>query len=339
MNIIDERNIRTIKRKMKKKEFDDMITLSVPESGQTVRLLDEGMVVDSAGNPWFYIMKGTLQKYLDNLPDDYEGSINLGHMQFATFPIILGKWNKKDLSLVDIGDGRMGLNVNLRLDNDSLLVKELRRMPYELGVSAEFSFSVNEEYSEMYQLEILDEIFIKDFAIVGEAGNVGSSNITLKGDTKVNVKELLQVLHTEEEPKDITDLNNLLDKALSTEEVAEEVTEEETEEVEETSEEEVTEETEEVSEEAETETEEAEAEEPAEEFNLSAIMGIINDLRADNENLRSQLADVQAKLSAKESAEKDFLEKFKGLSVSIREEKKPVEVKHQIGMTNGIGEL
>ena len=48
MNIIDEREKRTIYRKLKKKEFDEILTLSV-DSGIKVRLLDEGTVVDAYG--------------------------------------------------------------------------------------------------------------------------------------------------------------------------------------------------------------------------------------------------------------------------------------------------
>lgn len=346
MNIIDERNIRTIKRKIKKKEYDEMITLAVPESGQTVRLLDEGMVVDSAGNPWFYIMKGTLAKYMDALPDDYEGSINLGHMQFATFPLILGKWTKKDLSLVDIGDGRMGLDVNLRLDDESFLVKELKRMPYDLGVSAEFTYHRNDRLTEEYNLEILDEIFIGDFAIVGEAGNVNSSNITLKGDTTVDFEKLLAKLQGKETDS-ISELNDLMDKALSAEEVVEEVTEEAAEETAEETAEEVTEETteevtEETTEEVTEEATEEESEEPEGDNALAGILSIMNDLRVENERLTAENSRLQAQLDASKKAEKDFIEKFKNLSVSIREEKKPekpAEKHHQFGMTNGIGEL
>ena len=76
MNIIDERDVRTVYRKLRKKEYDDMLTLSVSRE-EEVRLLDEGMVVDAYGSPLFYIMKGTLEKYLEALPDDYVGSINL----------------------------------------------------------------------------------------------------------------------------------------------------------------------------------------------------------------------------------------------------------------------
>ena len=159
----------------------------------------------------------------------------------------------------------------------------------------------------------------------------------------MKANELITLIHeSEKEVSTIETLNDLIDKQLSTEEAAEETVEETVEEeVTEESAEETTEETEEeATEETVEETEEAPAEE-GNDINLSTIMTIIGDLRAENENLRTQLADAQAKLSAKNKAEKDFIEKFKNLSVSIREEKKPEKPveRHSIGMTNGIGEL
>ena len=137
----------------------------------------------------------------------------------------------------------------------------------------------------------------------------------------------------------INELNDIIDKALSAEEtteVAEETSEEAEEETEEeTSEEETTEE-----ESAEEETPEEEAGEPEADTNLSAVMGILNDLRADNERLREENQNLTAQLATKNKTEKEFIEKFKNLSVSIREDEKPAEKKHhQLGMTNGIGEL
>lgn len=348
MNIIDERNIRTIHRKMKKAEYDSMIQLAVPTEGQTVRLLDEGMVVDSGGYPWFYIMKGTLDKYMAALPDDYEGSINLGHMDFAHFPFILGKWNKSDLSLVDIGDGRKALDVNLRLDNESFLVKELRRMDYDMGVSAEFTFNIDSELSDQYGIEMIDEVFIKDFAIVGEAGNVNSSGIQLKtkGDgtvTESEFKTFLSSLKKKDEVTDLKTLNALMEEAITSnqEEVAETETEEASEEIAET--EEVAEETAETTEETSEEVAEETAEETPKEgetMTLAVIADMIKDLREENANLREQLAQVQGQLAAKEASEREFVDKFKNLSVSIREEQKPVvKTPSKIGMTNGIGEL
>lgn len=338
MNIIDERNIRTIKRKIKKKEYDDMMTLSVPETGQRVRLLDEGMVVDSVGNPWFYIKKGTLQKYMNALPDDYEGSINLGHMDFATFPFLLGKWNKSDLTLVDIGDGRQGLDVNLRLDPESFIVKELKRADYDFGVSAEFGFTLDEAATEKYQLEIIEEIFIRDFAIVGEAGNVNSSNITLKGGTQVTIKELNAMLENEQNnPEDLSSLNDLLDKALSTEETKEEEVADESEETETT--EETTEAEAAADDDGAEDTEDEQFEEEEGSVNLAAVMDLIQEQRDEIKALKEQLAEKNAQLAAKTKDEEAFMKKFKTLTSLVREDKEPEVKPHKIGMTNGIGEL
>lgn len=192
-NLIKKIEERYTKRKKAKRKYDNAVSLSSKKEGeektfklaastkgQSVRLLDEGVVLYGDGEPWFYIMKGSLKSYYDSLSDDYVGSINLGHMDFASFPYLIGKWTKKDLTLVDIGDGRMGLDVKLNLDEESLFVKELRRKDYSVGVSAEFSYTVDWESSDLLRLEVLDSININDFAIVGEAGNVNSGGIFLK---------------------------------------------------------------------------------------------------------------------------------------------------------------
>ena len=325
MNIIDERNIRTVHRKLRKKEYDELIQLSVTRDDD-VRLLDEGMVVDAYGNPLFYIMKGTLQKYLDALPNDYEGSINLGHMDFATFPILLGKWRKEDFSLVDTGDGRMGLNVRLHLDEDNFLVKELRRAEYDLGVSAEFGYHVNSEFSEKYGIEILDEIFISDFAIVGEAGNVNSSGIRLKGDKMaIDVKDLTAALEGGETP-DLAEVNKKLDALIEKAEAPEEAPAEEPAE--------------------EAPAEEPKAEEPVEEpveeekpeADLSAVLKAVEDLQAQVAELKEKNEALNAELSAKRKAEADFIEKFKSLSVSLATERVAKEEVVENVYSDGIGE-
>lgn len=344
MNIIDERDVRTVYRKLRKKEYDDMLTLSVSRE-EEVRLLDEGMVVDAYGSPLFYIMKGTLEKYLEALPDDYVGSINLGHMDFATFPFLLGQWTKKDFSLVDIGDGRKGLNVRLRLDEDSFIVKELRRADYTLGVSAEFGYHLNEQFTREYGIEILDEVFISNFAIVGEAGNVNSSGIQLKGDKMaVNVKDLAAALESSEKP-DLTEINKKLDALLEKADEApvEELVEEP---VQEPQEELVVEEAEEVAavhqddaqesaEAAEEATEEAE-EEPT--VDLSAILETVKSLQDEVQALKEQNQTLSAELSAKRKAEAEFIEKFKGLSVSLATERPATKEVVKNVYTDGIGE-
>ena len=340
MNIIDERDVRTIHRKLKKKEYDEIITLST-DNDDYVRLLDEGMVVTAQGTPDFYIMKGTLQKYLDALPDDYEGSINLGHMPFATFPILLGSWTKEDFRLVDIGGGRKGLDVKLNLDEENLLVKELRRAKYDLGVSAEFSFERNEELTEDYGLLMIDSIFIRDFAIVGDAGNVNSMGIQLKGDS-MDFKKVMSLLGDD---ADLNKVNDILDKLTEEKElkVTEEVTEEveETEEVSEEKDLEASEETEEVSEEEEVELsseEESEEKSEEEEITLATVMEAINGLNERIKTLEAEKADLEQKLSAKEQSEAEFVQKFKKLGVALSTERtEPVVEHNEVSFTDGFG--
>lgn len=339
MNIIDERNTRTVYRKLKKKEYDEVMKLSVGQT-EKVRLLDEGMVVDASGNPLFYIKKGVLRAYLDTLPDDYVGTINLGHMDFATFPFILGTWRKSDLSLVDIGDGRQALYVDLHLDEESSIVKELRRQDFTLCVSAEFTFHVDERNSKKFGLEILDKIFIRNFAIVGEAGNVNSSDIRLQGGEGMTMKELTAAIETAETPN-LEEVNKKLDALLEAEhEAAEEPVVEETpaeeEKVEEPAEEPAAEEA----------AAEEVAEEPAEEEQeeaLSAITSVMENLAKENAELRAQNEKLTAKLAARDKAEQDFLERFKKLNVSVSStESVTVEVEEptiQNVFTDGIGEI
>lgn len=330
MNIIDERDVRTIHRKLKKKEYDEIMKLSTSD-GQVVRLLDEGMVVRSDGSPDFYIMKGTLQKFYDSLEDDYEGSINLGHMDFATFPILLGKWAKKDLSLVDIGNGRQGLDVNLRLDEDSLLVKELRRATYDLGVSAEFTFTRNEEATEEMGLLIIDSLRIWDFAIVGDAGNVNSMGIRLKGEN-MDIKDVIALMNKD----NLSEINDALDEALESKELAaEEAVEETVEEAAEEKELEV-EEVEETEETKELDVEEDDDDDEDETLNLATVMETLGQLTSRIEKLEAEKADLETKLSAKNKSEADFVEKFKKLTSVLAESKEPVVVE-QASFTDGIG--
>lgn len=346
MNIIDEREKRTIYRKLKKKEFDEILTLSV-DSGIKVRLLDEGTVVDAYGSPLFYIKKGVLKSFYDGLSEEYVGSINIGHTDLATFPErIVGTWKKSDLSLVDIGEGRQGLDVELKLMDEHPLVKALKQLPFSLGVSAEFGYHIDEAASENYGLEILDGVNIYDFAIVGEAGNVNSSGIQLKGG--IMTKNLSELLGEDYKGTDLTELNSKLasiigdapeaeEPAEEPVEAAEEAVEPEVEEVPEAEEEAVEEPAEELVEEA--------AEEPSEDdVDLSAVFEELNRRIAEQDEkiaaLETQLAEREVQLAARIASEKEFVNKFKNLSVSLTVEKKqePV-VESKTSYTDGIGEL
>lgn len=330
MNLIDERDKRTVRRKIAKKEWDEMIQLSAKDS-ETVRLLDEGAIVMSNGQIDFYIQKGTLEKFYNDLDDDYEGTINLGHMDFATFPIILGTWRKSDLHLVDIGDGRKALDVDLHLDYDNPLVKALSMMPYTLGTSAEVHVHVNKEASNELGIEIVDDLFIHDFAIVGDAGNVNSSGIKLKGGTKVTLKELTDKLGVSEE-----EVLNAVDETIEKEEeVAEAASEVEPVVEVETPEEE----------EKELEATEEVVEDETDKM-LSVMSDVIEKLSAKVDTLTSQVIDLttqleqkEKELAAKDEKAKSYGEKFKNLYASLADDEPVVETKKEVLRTDGIGEF
>ena len=338
-DLIKDRDKRTAKRKLKKEKFDSMFSLAADTDANSIRLLDEGMVTYGDGSPYFYIKKGTLANLVENMRDDYVGSINLGHMDFARFPFILGTWKKKDLKLVDIGNGRKGLDVTPHFDNDSMFIKEMKRLPYDLAVSAQFSAHMDLAATEEYGVEVIDEIYPKDFnfAIVGEPGNVNSAGLRLavKGET-MTLEELSAAI--EQNPTDLDGLNALLsdetaeaapkavEEAVEAPKTVEGAVDETAKEaVKETHAEETAEaavkpqETAEEPETVEVEQSTAEAEKAAEEA-PDALTEALNAIEAANARiteLEAQVESLTAQLAAKKKSEQEFLGKFKNLSVAL----------------------
>ena len=385
-DLIEKRDERTRKRKQVKRKMDSIIGLSyhdkdkhvlsltaeaIKMSDSKARLIDEGYIDNG-----FVIKKGTLEKYLNgqnqyvrgwefdgehykqtevlNLNSDFEGSVNLGHIDFATLPIELGHWTKDDLTLVEIENDRHALDVQLHLDEESVFIKELKRQKHDIGISAEFWVHQNEEDTEKlsetlgYYLPVFDEIFIFAYGLVGECGNVNSSGLELnskESDMPTNIEELEIGTVTEvdidalEEPIEAEELDAETEVEIPpTEKAAEEPVEEsvETEEVSEASEE--VEETEEEAEEA--PSEEAEVEETAEDDSdddeddseeADALEAALTPLREQIEMLtntnkalleeNTSLKKTNRKLSNKLKAEKirkeAFIENVKGLSIEL----------------------
>lgn len=350
-DLLKDRDKRTAKRKMDKKAWDKQFDLSA-DSKNSIRLLDEGMVTYSDGSPLFYIKKGTLSKLVSSMKDEYVGSINLGHMEFSRFPFILGTWKKKDLSLVDIGDGRQALDVVPHFDHDSVFINELKRLPYDVAVSAEFRCHIDWELTERYGVEVVDEIYPENFnfAIVGEPGNVNSAGLklALKGEN-MSLEELSAAIEAREATS-IADLTAMLDDSSAEETVELEVTPEAVEEA--------VEEPEEAAEEAVEEAAEApeEASEPeAGEITLESVMADVEALRAQNEALTEQIAalnesitsltaerdEARESLAAAQETERNFLEKFKTLklvSTAIPKPAKEAKVASKAAFTDGFGE-
>lgn len=356
-DLIKDRDKRTAKRKMDKAKFDAMFDLSV-DNPYRIRLLDEGMVTYSDGSPYFYIKKGTIAKLVENMSENYVGSINLGHMEFSKFPFILGTWKKKDLVLVDIGDGRMALDVNPHFDNDSMFIKELKRLPYDIAVSAEFSAHTDWGLTQNFGIEVIDEIYPDNFnfAIVGEPGNVNSAGVrlALKGED-MTLTELSAAI--EESSNDLSKLTSMLaddvheespvelaveENAQTSEEVeaTELAVEEKTEEaVEVTEHEEAVAEPESAGEEvseAETTDVALETEDAPDVF--SELLEKMTVLTSRLDSLEAENASLREKLSAKQKEEEDFANKFKNLTISLTKERpkqKPVPAK---AYTDGFGE-
>lgn len=380
-NLIDERDKRTSVRKKIKKKMDSIIGLSYHDedksvmslsanvmklSDASIRLLDEGYFDNG-----FVIKKGTLEKFLNgknenvrgyeldedgyhkrtdvlNLSDSFTGTVNLGHMDFSSFPFIIGEWKKEDLTLVEIENDRHALDVNLRLDEESVFVKELKRQPHDIGVSAEFYYHISSEDTEAlsdmlgYYMPVIDEVFIFAYGLVGECGNVNSSGLELKGE--IEMPEETKVLAVDEEIEEVVT---------------------ETEEIEETIEEvsEVSEETAEVDEEAvelsdEVEADEAEdgeegEDEEANEFDAVAeayneLNARVETLEAENASLKESIEALKktnrrlsAKLQKEKEKKEEFFAKAKGISVKLNiNEDKPEEpvAKKAFAFGDGIGD-
>ena len=367
-NLIDERNERTRNRKKRKRKMDSIIGLSKDDERQfitlsstvkladsRIRLLDEGFCDNG-----FVIKKGTLEKFLNgkneqvrgweqtedgweltevlNLTDDFVGTVNLGHMEFATFPFIVGEWRKSDLTLVDIENDRKALDVDLRLDRESVFVKELARQPYDIGVSAEFYYHINDEdtdsLSEMlgYWMPVIDEIFIFAYGLVGECGNVNSSGLELKGETMSEDKKELMA---EDEVK-VEDIEEVTEEVaeLGIEEIdipesaeAEQPSEEAPEEgevAESESEEEGSDEEGEVEEVADEVADDDEDEVEEVELSYEEIIEEITTLRRENIELKDHIKalkeekrGLKKKLQNEYDAKKDFLAKTANLSAEL----------------------
>lgn len=399
-DLIEKRDERTRKRKQVKRKMDSIIGLSYHDKDKNVmslsaeaiklsdnkaRLIDEGYIDNG-----FVIKKGTLEKYLNgqnqyvrgwefdgehytqtevlNLNSDFEGTVNLGHMDFATFPIILGSWTKDDLSLVEIDNDRHALDVNLHLDEDSVFIKELKRQPYDIGISAEFWVHENVEDTQAlsetlgYYLPVFDEVYIFAYGLVGECGNVNSSGLELTKETempkdKINIEELeLEV--TENEVEEPTELD--VDVEVEAEETEIELDAETETEIPPTEPSEPTEEDSNVSDEAEeaeveeeeAEIEEAEVEEVADEESdddedesdednaleetltslqkqIETLNDTIKELSEANIALKKSNRKLSNKLQAEKNKKEAFIENVKGLSVQLLPEEEKKKPKEE----------
>lgn len=309
-HLLDEREKRSAARKIAKEQFDKKITLSngfADELVVTGRLLDEGGLPGANNEVREYITKGTLRKFYNDLPDDFVGTVDLGHMEFAIFPFILGHWTKKDLSIVEKPDGRVGLDVSLHLDKESVFVRELRRLPYDIGMSATFRYDLDYDLTDQFNMEVINYVDIFKIALVGECGNVDSDGL------KLNLRE------GEEDMSAIKRLMGLEDAPKPEETVEEVATEETTEEVsEETTAEEET--TEEVAEDEAEETEEsADASGVMQEMleTIRTLTASVAEKDAQIEALASHVETLETEVREYKDRDKEFMSNLKDLKLAL----------------------
>lgn len=233
------------RRKKGKAFYDNAITLSSVDKenhcvsvnlssgyveNKPTRLIDEGAITYEGGDDIrLYIKKGAVQAFYDSLSSDYVGYINLAHIDIASLPLNLGTWTKDDLTVVDIGDGRKGLDVNVKLNRELHVVQDLLKQEIPLSISAELRGTLDLESSFKFNAPFYDEIEIAGFSVVANPANVNSTgeNLNSKGDSEMNLWEKILKLSSEnkEEKKNEALENKEEEKEEKEPEIKEEGTE------------------------------------------------------------------------------------------------------------------
>lgn len=203
------------RRKKGKAFYDNAITLSSVDKenhyvsvnlssgyveNKPTRLIDEGAITYEDGDDIrLYIKKGAVQAFYDSLSSDYVGYINLAHIDIASLPLNLGTWTKDDLTVVDIGDGRKGLDVNVKLNRELHIVQDLLKQEIPLSISAELRGTLDLESSFKFNAPFYNEIEIAGFSVVANPANVNSTgeNLNSKGDSEMNLWEKILKLSSE----------------------------------------------------------------------------------------------------------------------------------------------
>ena len=203
------------RRKKGKAFYDNAITLSSVDKenhyvsvnlssgyveNKPTRLIDEGAITYKGGDDIrLYIKKGAVQAFYDSLSSDYVGYINSAHIDITSLPLNLGTWTKDDLTVVDIGDGRKGLDVNVKLNRELHIVQDLLKQEIPLSISAELRGTLDLESSFKFNAPFYNEIEIAGFSVVANPANVNSTgeNLNSKGDSEMNLWEKILKLSSE----------------------------------------------------------------------------------------------------------------------------------------------
>lgn len=302
------------------------------EQDNFVRLLDEGVVVEGDGTPYAVIAKGALKEWYDNLPRNFSGYINKDHIS----GLDLGKFSKENLRVVEIGDDRYGIDVNVKLDHELYATKDLLHQMNRKALSAEFYYEADEyvkasvvtgeDFPDWYLIPKINAVSIVGYAVVDNPKNANSYDENLlekaSSEERNNMPEELKAKLDEEEKAEAS---------ASPDVVAPE-------------DEAPVEETEAPAEEAEVEAPaEAEAEEPAEETEAEAepeaeeetdkVEASIEEIGKQLEAFKAEIAEkdakiaeLEAKLAAKDAQKEGFENKLaKLLNFATTDEPTPAE--------------
>lgn len=312
------------------------------KSNNFVRLLDEGVVVEGDGSVYAVIKKGVIKKWYDSLPDDFVGNIDKDHNR----SIDLGVFHKSDLKLVELEADRYGVDVNVKLDDELSAVKDLKHMGNRNAISSEFWSEENEfikqsvitgskksVYGFDYLVPLIDEIQITGYAVVDNPKNANSYDEGLLKEASTEKdftmsKEELQKLaaegdaeaqaklaELEAEGDEVADPSNEGEGEAEDTEGADEGEQTDASFAGEPAEEgDAADEGNETDEGADEGAEDGDAADEADDAETDAaaekIEKAINDLRAQIAEKDAKIADLEAKLSAKEQSRNAFMAKL-----------------------------
>ncbi len=304
-----------------------------------VRLLDEGVVVEGDSTPYAVIGKGVIKKWYDELPSNFEGYINKDHIS----GIDLGKFKKSDLRLVELGDDRYGVDVNVKLDHELYATKDLLRSMNRKAISSEFYYDADEyvkasvatgdtSFPDWFLIPKISAISLVGYAVVDNPKNANSYDEDLLKKASADEEEGKNTMSEEEKKKleaegevenqeieDKTEDTEVEDNADAGEDEGEkeqnsaagdgEDTEDKGEGEADTEDE--GDDTDEGDGEGESEDEDDKSDEG--ESTVDQLATAIESLKAENKALKEENAELKAKLSTKEEKEADFETKLKNV--------------------------
>lgn len=215
-------------RKKAKKEIEEIITLKNADDeneigkvnlatsyrfdrNSSIRLIDEGAIFYEGGQyVRYFIKKGVVQKFYDELDDDFVGYINLAHFDVFAFPIFLGTWTKDDLTIVDLEDGRQALDVVPRFNEDLYLVKDLFAQEIPLSVSIEAYFDYDWDMTQKLDFPVVNGMNMDGFSVVGNPANTSSMGVLSSEEEGENMdlSKIKAILEGSEETKENEELES-----------------------------------------------------------------------------------------------------------------------------------